>query len=61
MTLLNSQLRSDYGLIIVAIKKRHGPMVATPPPETVIEAGDTLIALGKASQLQQVERVARGK
>jgi voltage-gated potassium channel len=61
MTLSSSRLRLDLGLIIVAIKKRHGAMVYTPPPEAVLEAGDTLIALGKKSQLEQFERLAAGK
>src|SRR5262249_21210401 len=59
-TLTTSRLRSDYGLIIVAIKKRHGAMIYTPPPETVIEAGDTLIALGKRMQLDNLEKLAAG-
>lgn len=57
-TLTNSRLRQDLGLIIVAIKKRHGAMVYTPTPEAVMEAGDTLIALGKKSQLEQLEQLA---
>src|SRR5262249_35358197 len=61
VTLSSSRLRLDLGLIIVAIKKKHGAMVYTPPPEAVLEAGDTLIALGKKSQLEQVERLAPGK
>lgn len=59
-TLANSKLRQDLGLIIVAIKKGEGAMAYTPPPETVLEAGDTLIALGRRDQLDQLERWARG-
>jgi voltage-gated potassium channel len=59
-SLTSSRLRSDYGLIIVAIKKRHGAMIYTPLPETVMEAGDTLIALGRRSQLDQLEKLAMG-
>lgn len=60
-TLSNSRLRLDLGLIIVAIKKKHGAMVYTPPAETVLELGDTLLALGKKSQLEQLERLASGE
>jgi voltage-gated potassium channel len=60
-TLTTSRLRQDYGLIIVAVKQRHGAMIYTPPPETAIEAGDTLVALGKKSQMEQLERVAQGR
>jgi voltage-gated potassium channel len=58
-TLASSRLRPDLGLIIVAIKKRDGAMTYTPPPEARIEAGDTLIALGRRSQLEQLEALAR--
>jgi voltage-gated potassium channel len=57
-TLSESRLRAELGLIVVAIKKRHGAMIYTPAPETVLEAGDTLIALGKRSQLDQLEQLA---
>jgi voltage-gated potassium channel len=58
-TLSESRLRQDLGLIIVAIKKDQGTMIYTPPPETRMEAGDTLIALGRRSQLDQLEALAR--
>ncbi len=58
-TLATSRLRPELGLIIVAVKKRDGEMVYTPPPETRIDAGDTLIALGRRSQLDQLEALAR--
>jgi voltage-gated potassium channel len=58
-TLASSRLRLDLGLIIVAIKKGEGEMVYTPPPEAVIQEGDTLVALGRKSQLEQLERQAR--
>jgi voltage-gated potassium channel len=61
MTLTASRVRQDLGLIIVAIKKRGGAMIYTPPPETIIEPEDTLIALGRRSQLDQLEALARAK
>jgi voltage-gated potassium channel len=59
-TLANSKLRQDLGLIIVAIKKASGAMAYTPPPEMVLEAGDTLIALGRRDQLDLLEKWAKG-
>jgi voltage-gated potassium channel len=58
-TLSASRMRPDLGLIIVAIKKRDGAMIYTPPPETVMEGGDTLIALGRRRQLDQLEAMAK--
>ena len=35
-------------------------MVYTPPPDTALEAGDTLIALGRRPQLDELARLAEG-
>jgi voltage-gated potassium channel len=59
-TLSDSRLRQDLGLIIVAIKKDKGAMLYTPSSDTRMEAGDTLIALGRRSQLSQLEKLASG-
>lgn len=60
-SLAGSRLRQDVGLIIVAIKKRDGTMVYTPPAEAVLEAGDTLVALGRRNHLDHLEKLASGK
>jgi voltage-gated potassium channel len=60
-TLSASRVRQDLGLIIVAVKKRDGGMIYTPSPETIMEGGDTLIALGRRSQLDQLEGMAKAK
>ena len=57
-TIRASRLRQELGLIVVAIKKPQGHMIYTPPGEQVIEAGDTLIALGRRPQLDQLEQLA---
>ncbi|NBO93064.1 MAG: potassium channel protein [Planctomycetia bacterium] len=59
-SLMNSKLRQDLGLIIVAIKKSNGTMAYTPPPETILQTGDTLIALGRRDQLDNLEQLAKG-
>ena len=59
-SLTSSRLRQDFGLIIVAIKKDQGEMIYTPTSETILEAGDTLIALGRRAQLDQLETLAGG-
>jgi len=60
-TLRASRLRQDLGLIIVAIKKVQGRMIYTPPGDAVMEAGDTLIALGRRPQLDELEALAGGR
>lgn len=59
-TLKESQLRQEFGIIIVAIKKTTGSMVFNPPSDAQIEAGDILITLGHRQQLDQLEALARG-
>lgn len=56
----DSRLRADLGLIVVAIKKADGRMMQTPTPETRLEAGDTLIALGGPDGMRKLERLASG-
>jgi voltage-gated potassium channel len=54
-----SPIRSELGIIIVAIKKPDGKMVFNPPPEGVLETGDLLITLGHRQQLDRLEALAR--
>jgi len=55
-----SPIRSELGIIIVAIKKPEGRMAFNPEPETVLEAGDVLITLGHRQQLDRLEEMASG-
>lgn len=55
----DSELRQKLDLMIVAIKRKSGPLVHNPPPDAVIEAGDILIALGHRQQLDRLEMMAR--
>lgn len=58
--LKDSQLREQYNVIIVAIKKGPAKMLYNPPGDTIIEPGDIFIALGHREQLDQMEALARG-
>ena len=53
-----SPIRSELGIIIVAIKKPEGKMAFNPAPETALEAGDLLITLGHRQQLDRLEEMA---
>lgn len=59
-TLALSDIGKNLNVIIVAIKKRDGQMIYAPPPDTPLSYGDTLVALGKRPQLNELERLARG-
>ena len=55
--LKDSGIRQKFNLIIVAIKKSDGSMLFNPSFETVIESGDTVIAVGMAKNLQKLEGI----
>jgi len=57
--LKDSGIRQRFNLIIIAIKKPNGEMLFNPSYETVIRAGDTVIAMGKSDDLIELEKVLR--
>jgi len=58
-TFRTSKMRADMGVIVLAVK-RDQHMHFNPGPEDRIEAGDFLIAMGKADGLKQLEEAAAG-
>jgi voltage-gated potassium channel len=56
--LIETGIRSELNLIIVAVIKKDGQMVFNPGPSTLIENGDTLIAMGERNSLQKLEKIA---
>lgn len=58
-TLVESNLRRDYGVIIVAIKKSSGQMVFNPGPDAVIDAGDVIVAIGKPEEMARMLEVLK--
>ena len=57
-SLKTSSIKSELGIIVVAIKKPDGKMVFNPTPETVLEGGDVLISIGHRQQLDRLEELA---
>jgi len=53
-TLMGSNLRQEFGVIIVAIKRKHGEMVFNPGPGEVFNAGDVIVVIGKRAELQRM-------
>ena len=60
LKLRDSGIRQEMDIIIVAIRKKTGNMDFNPSSETVIEAGDTLIALGKNDDLTKLDKILEG-
>ncbi len=55
--LIESQIRPRFNLIIIAIRKNTGDMVFNPGPKEVIGAGDTLLTVGKISDLSAIQQI----
>ena len=56
-TLINSHLRKDYGVIIVAIKKISDEMIFNPMPTETLEGGDVIVVIGKKEDLKRMNAV----
>lgn len=48
---MDSGIRQNFNVIVVAIKRKGDEMVFNPGPQTEIMLGDTLIVLGKNDQI----------
>jgi voltage-gated potassium channel len=55
--LKDSGIRQEYNLILIAIKKADGTMQFNPSFESIIQAGETVIAVGEKKNLQLLEAV----
>lgn len=58
-TLMSSNLRQDFGVIIVAIKRITGEMVFNPGPGEIFNAGDVIVAIGKKTELRRMSTALR--
>lgn len=55
--LIESQIRQRFNLIIIAIKKASGEMIFNPQSQEVLEAGDTMILVGKSEMLDGLRAI----
>jgi len=55
--LVESNLRKDYGVIIVLIKKYGGAMIFNPQSSEVLESDDILVVLGKKDDMRRMSCV----
>jgi voltage-gated potassium channel len=56
-TLLENNMRRDYGVIIVAIKRATSEMIFNPVPTDKLEAGDVIVVIGKDEELKRLSKV----
>lgn len=55
--LIDSRLRQNYGVIIVAIKKSSGQMIFNPQPSEKLDADDVIVVIGKKEDLRRMSEI----
>ncbi|MBF2058383.1 MAG: potassium channel protein [Cyanobacterium sp. T60_A2020_053] len=56
-TLMEAQLRSRSGALVVAIRTKEGDLLPGPTGENILRAGDSLICMGTAEQLRTLNHI----
>jgi voltage-gated potassium channel len=56
-TLYESEIRPRFNVIIISIKKEDGHMVFNPDSQTLLEKNDTLVVVGQAANIKNLERL----
>src|SRR5580700_1375871 len=56
-SLIETKIRKELGVIVLAIRKSDGQMLFNPPAEAEINGGDYLIVMGETANLTRLEQV----
>jgi len=56
--LKDTGIRSEHGVIVIAIRRVDGSMIFNPFADTIIEERDSLVAIGSHTSLETLERMA---
>ncbi|GBD68179.1 TrkA family potassium uptake protein [Tetragenococcus halophilus] len=54
-TLLEMDFRRRFGLTIVAVRRRNGDVIASPPAEEVVRENDHLLVIGNVEEVDQLD------
>jgi voltage-gated potassium channel len=52
--IIDSNLRKNYGVIVVLIKKNNGDLIYNPQPQEILEANDILVLIGKSEDMKKM-------
>jgi voltage-gated potassium channel len=55
-----AHVRDRTGALVLALRDQSGAFTTNPPPETVIRAGQVMIAIGTRGDLQKLEHLVTG-
>ena len=56
-TLEQAQLGRNYGVIVLAVRRKNGGMLFNPQADVRLEDGDVLIAMGERQKLKGLENI----
>ena len=56
--LMETGIRSEHGVIVIAIRRADGAMIFNPFADTIIEERDSLVVIGSHSSLETLEQMA---
>jgi voltage-gated potassium channel len=59
--LKDTGIRTDHGVIVIAIKRTSGQMIFNPSADTIIEERDMFVAIGSHDAVHNLERLANPK
>ena len=57
-SLKETPIRSELGIIVLAVEKEDRQMIFNPPPDQMIETGDKLITIGTPDQTERLVKMA---
>jgi len=57
VALVDSGIRQEMDVMIIAIRKKDGEMSFNPSSQSLVETGDTLIALGRGHDLEKLSAI----
>jgi voltage-gated potassium channel len=58
--LRDTPIRSELGVIVLAVRQAAGKLVTNPPPDIVLNPGDVLVSLGEQENLERLNEMAGG-
>ena len=60
VSLIDSGIRQEMNLIVIAIENKNGEMMFNPKADTKFVIGDTIVVMGSAKSIKQLESLMRG-
>ncbi len=56
-SLKDSNLKQDFGVTIIGLKKQNENMIIAPGPDVILEADDILVLIGHEDGLEQISKI----